>query len=125
MQDAELQHTFTELGKEWTVSPILLNRLDAFTCQLYAARTSACKVNQLRYHMFSTKKGRDEPQQLRPCADALNKHMHRANYQTAVWRRSLQANPDVPSPKDHGWKVEKLLDKEELSIDWMDGAPAL
>ena len=51
--------------------------------------------------------------------------MQRANYQTAVWRRSFQANPDVPSPKDHGWKVEKLVDKEELSIDWMDGAPAL
>lgn len=124
IQDIALQHTFTELGMEWTVSSSLLNRLEAFICQLYAAKTSVEKVNELRYHMFCTKKGRVEPHQLPPCADALNKHVLRANYQTAVWRRSLQANPEVPSPKDHGWKVQMADDKEELSIDRIDGAPA-
>ena len=32
--------------------------------------------------------------------------MRRANYQTCVWRHSLTAMQNLPSPEGHGWKME-------------------
>ena len=48
----EHQNTFLELGQEWDVSADLMNKLEAFTRLLYAAKASATKVNNLRYHLF-------------------------------------------------------------------------
>ena len=101
-QDTELQSTFADLGAMWGVSESLLNKLEAFTCQMYATKTSVRKVNELRYHLFSSKKGCVEPHQLPPCADILHKHACSANYQAGVWQRSLEAYPEVPSPRGRG-----------------------
>lgn len=123
-QDAELQTTFADLGAMWDVSESLLNKLEAFTCQMYVTKTSIQHSNELRYHLFTSKKGCVEPHQLPPCADALHKHACRANYQAGIWRRSLEANPEVPSPRGRGWKIDITYGKEELKIDWLDGTPA-
>ena len=32
----------------------------------------------------------------------LHLHTRRASYQAAIWRKSLERVPDIPSPKDHG-----------------------
>ncbi|KAG0724746.1 hypothetical protein GWK47_039977 [Chionoecetes opilio] len=125
--DPEVQKLFCELGKEWTVSQSLVDRLETFTCRIYASKTATTKVNELRYCLFASKKGHIEPHQLPPCSK--HKHILRANHQTAIWRRSLEGNPDVPPPRGHGWKLKVIGDQEELrsrksQIDWMDLATA-
>ena len=40
--------------------------------------------------------------------------------QAAVWRHALDANPEVPSPKGHGW----LITDDHVEIDWMSLPPA-
>ncbi|KAG0710132.1 hypothetical protein GWK47_023437 [Chionoecetes opilio] len=76
----------------------------------------------LRYHMFCAKKGQIESGQLPPCEDSLMQHTLRANYQAAIWRRSLENLPDVPAPSaGHGWELD---DGGTLKIRWMAGLPA-
>ena len=56
-----------------------------------------------------------------PNKDSLLKHIQRANFQSAIYKRSLQQRPDIPSPVDCSWK---LHDDNELEIDWMNMQPA-
>ena len=70
--------------------------------------------------VFCAKQGKVDSNRLPPCADCLRMHSLRANYQAAVWRRSLQSCPQVPSPVGHGWVHEE----SKLSIKWMCGEPA-
>ncbi|KAG1659941.1 Choline O-acetyltransferase [Nymphon striatum] len=54
-------------------------------------------------------------------SDALKQQTNRANYQAAIWRRSLQNSPEIPSPTNgHGWNVVE----GKLGICWLTGAPA-
>ena len=98
----EHQYTFFKLGQEWDLSGDLMDKLEAFTCLLYASKASATKVNDLRYHLFCAKKGEIENHQLPPCKDCLVNHALRANYQAGIWRRCLEQNPQVPSPVGRG-----------------------
>ena len=42
----DIQDTFLELGQEWDLSPELMDKLEAFTCVLYAPKTSTqCRIN--------------------------------------------------------------------------------
>ena len=70
--------------------------------------------------LFCAKQGKIDSNQLPPCTDCLRMHSLRANYQAAVWRRSLQSCPQVPSPVGYGWVHEE----SKLSIKWMRGEPA-
>ena len=54
-------------------------------------------------HAALLKRGNIESDQLPPCADCLYKHACRANYQTGIWRRSLENCPEIPSPVRLGW----------------------
>ena len=47
----------------------------------------------------------------------------RANYQTKIWKLSLQCYPDVPTPAGYGWCPDSE-DEGHLAIDWMNGDPA-
>ena len=62
-----------------------------------------------------------ESSQLLASEDWLNMYTLRANYQAALWRRSLQCEPTTTSPTDHGWTVD---DDDTLAIVWMRGSPA-
>ena len=95
-----------------------MDKLEAFTCLLYAPKLSSTRINELRYHL---KKGEIESHQLPPCKDCLVQHTLRANYQAEIWQRCLQQDPQVPSPIGRGWKLEK---QEQLVIHWMEGQPA-
>jgi hypothetical protein len=66
--------------------------------------------------MFCAKKGEIESHQLPPCQDCLTRHILRANYQTAIWKRSTQGT----SPVGRGWQ----LNEGTLAIHWMAGRPA-
>ena len=46
-----------------------------------------------------------------------------ACYQTAVWKRSLDAKPEIPSPIGKGW-IQDKGDATALAIDWMESLPA-
>jgi len=117
----EFLDALSKLGSEWTLNRDVVDTLQAFTCQLYASRTHDTEVNALRFNLWRAKKGVVESGQLPPCADTLNQHMLRANYQAAVWRRSLDPKPYVPAPENHGWRT---TDDGRLEICWMTGLPA-
>ena len=70
---------------------------------MYCRNTKDKGVNELRYDTFGAKKGDVSSGQLPPCKDALLQHTKRANYQAAIWRRSLQNTLDLREPiEGHG-----------------------
>ena len=69
---------------------------------------------------FTPRKETFDSRLLPPCQDTLRKHCQRANYQAAVWRRSLQNSPVLPSPIGNGW----FMKRECLALDWMSGESA-
>ncbi|KAK3879872.1 hypothetical protein Pcinc_015598 [Petrolisthes cinctipes] len=118
-----------QLGQCWQVSDGIFEKLEQFTCAMYAgsssnkSRNSATEgnsVNELRYQLFCAKIGGAESSQLPPCRDCLFLHAQRANFQAAIWRRCLEPKPNVPSPIEHGWTEED----GKLNILWMRSAPA-
>lgn len=113
---------FQNLGSEWQLTDSLFKLLEEFTCKLYAIHTDITDVNQMRYELFRLKDGNVDSGQLPPCQDCLHLHAVRANYQAAIWQRSLVADPQTPSPMDcKGWV---LSDSGDLIINWMTGDPA-
>ena len=115
---------FSKLGREWDLSQVLIDKLEAFTCLLYVPKTTSNNINDLRYHLFCAKKGEIESHQPPPCKDCLDNHAKRANFQAALWRRCLEKDPKVPSPVNRGWKMEREGAEEQLVLHWMDGKPA-
>ncbi|XP_038063921.1 uncharacterized protein LOC119734467 [Patiria miniata] len=104
---------FQLLGESFMVTDDQVTALEMFVCKLYAQH-SYSRVNEARCAMFSmaTKAENVMP----PNRDALRKHIERANFQAAIYKRSLAQHPDIPSPVGHGWK---MVD-DTLGIDWMD-----
>ena len=45
------------LGKALVLSKELFTLLQEFVCEMYASKTSLCKVNDLRYQLFRVKNG--------------------------------------------------------------------
>ena len=73
-----------------------------FTCFMYSSNPGTSDVNDLQYRLFCTKKGDLDSNQLPPCVDTLRKHCDWANYQAAIWHRSLPSCPEIPSLVGHG-----------------------
>lgn len=120
----DTKEVFSSLGTDWNLSDETMKHLEKFTCSLYSPKTSTNSINDLRYLLFCSKKGEIESHQLPPCLDSLRKHAERANYQAAIWKRSLETHPDTPTPIGRGWKLFETNGKQQLEIDWMDGLPA-
>lgn len=74
------------LGGSFNVNDELAASCEAFVCEIYG-RTGT-DVNELRYSLLCHKNM--ETHRLPPTADALVKHVNRANYQAAIWRESLK-----------------------------------
>jgi len=111
------------------VSTELFEKLEQFTCAMYAgsssnkSRSSTAgdnSVNELRYQLLCAKRGAAESSQLPLCRDCLFLHTHRANFQAAIWGCCLEAKPSVPSPNEHGCTEED----SKLNILWMRSASA-
>ena len=115
------QEAFKNLGEEWGISEEVFDEMQKFTIKMYAASLSATQVNALRYDLFCAKRGEVESSQLPPCGDCLKQHVRRANYQAAVWRRSLVSQPVIPDPTGFGWSADP---DGNLFIEWMKGSPA-
>lgn len=85
---------------------------------MYGSQSSS--INTSRYNIFCSKRGEMDSSQLPPCKDCLQQHMKRVNYQAAVWKRALIAQPNIPNPTEHGW----ILVNGVLEAKWMTDSPA-
>jgi hypothetical protein len=120
-QNQRYQVAFTELGSTWQLSDTVFDTIEEFTCKLYSRNTKCVNVNKLRYEMYRSHGGDVESGQLPPCQNTLYQHTLRANYQSAIWKKSLQNSPCIPNPYDgHGW----TLNEGNLEIQWMTSLPA-
>ena len=119
-RSAEFLKMFQQLGMERCLSDNLYRSLQKFTCAMYCSTPGTNDIHELRYRLFCLKRGDVESNQQPPCKDTLRKYSLRANYQAAVWRRSLQKCPEIPSLEGSGWCTED----GKLVVDWMGGQPA-
>lgn len=103
-ESQELAEAMAALGDDFAVTDSLQARCRKFVCALYGATDKGDDLNGLRYRMFCDPNRAKEPRQLPPSQDALQQHVQRANYQAAIWKAALQAQPVQPSPLEHGWQ---------------------
>jgi hypothetical protein len=107
----------TELGNHEQTQGVLAEKCEKYICQIYdyPEETSADEVRVKQYLARP-----HATHLLAPTSDAARKHIMRANYQAMIWKNSLIAEPDLPSPNGNGW-----LEKEhDFEIDWGDLQPA-
>ena len=119
MDESNSYDPFISLGKDLEPATEPLSKLESFTSALYSHKECSL-VNDARFKHFKLQTKALESA-MPPNQDSLHKHIHRANYQAAIWRRSLTGHIARPPPVNHGWKLEEGT----LAIDWMDMAPAL
>ena len=91
-QDPVSCSAFQLLGETFAVSEDTVATIEAFVCSFYGQKD--CKVNEARYILFST--ANREENTMPPNKDSLLKNIQRANFQSAIYKRSLQ-RPDIPS----------------------------
>ena len=113
LNNDEFIATFQMLGSHWQLSEYLLSRIEMFTCHMYGKFSS--DVNETRYKMYCASNGPIDSECLPPCHNALQLHTQRANYISKIWKMSLEANLEVPSPVEHGW----IYEGENLAIKWV------
>ena len=116
-QDPVFCSAFQLLGETFAVSEDTVATIEAFVCSLYGQKDCS-KVNEALYILFST--ANREENTMPPNKDSLHKDIQGANFQSAIYKRSLQQRLDIPSPVDYGWKIHD----NELEIDWMNMQPA-
>lgn len=114
----EYVDTFVSIGSTFSLSGDIVAQLNKFVCLLYRDKTST-NANGCRFALF--KWGKCSDNMLPPTCDSLLQHIRRANYQTAIWRQSLDTEMSIPSPHQHGWRVVN----GELEIVLMMHPPAL
>jgi len=118
-ENVQFQEAFRKRGQDCTLSAELLTNLEVFTCRLYVAQTDISEVNEMRYQLFRIKNGNVDSSQLPPCKDCLKMHAVRANYQAAIWQRSLTSKPSIQNPIDsNGWTLDEV---GQLTVNWMTG----
>ena len=93
----ENQSALQHLGESFELAEEVCTKLEKFVCQLYGKASG--DVNDLRHKLFCTKSLQSD--QLPPTRDALRKHIRLANYQAAIWKRSLESHPEIPNPAEN------------------------
>lgn len=113
----EFISTFRDIGSQFGYEDTLLQDVQKFVCRLYN-QSDTDEVNKAR--LIISRLGNFNEGAM-PCTeDVLKKHLSRANYQAAIWRRALCQIIGAPDLRDHGWRV----DNAAVSILWMDLPPA-
>ena len=94
-------------------------KCEAFICAPFPSYKKSPKTaDELRYIICCQKKPNSEA--LPPTSDSLRQHINRANYQTHIWRKSLDALFELLSPEGRGWQKED----DELTLKLMSKDPA-
>ena len=91
--NSEFKEAFAQLGVQWNLTPNVHVKLEEFATSNIVAS---------RYDLFCARKGDAESHQLPQCQYCLRTHTIRANYQAAIWRRSLINDPETPDPVGTG-----------------------
>lgn len=122
LKDEAVSHALTDLADGFELQNETVEAIEKVVCRLYGH--NVCSVNELRYSLFCAKKGFIESHLLPPCKQALDKHIQRASYQATIWKKALEAEPNIPDPTLHGWTSQDSNGTTVLDIDWMDCHPA-
>ena len=115
---SEYTAVFQALGSSFTFDADNFQTIETFVSKLYGVNSN--NVDEARYIKFCSKNGVPEPQKLPPTRDALLLHCKRSNYVTAVVKRALENDANIPSLNNYGWVIED----DELKIKWMLLPPA-
>ncbi|KAK3746853.1 hypothetical protein QZH41_000042 [Actinostola sp. cb2023] len=100
------QQSLCLLGHDPRLDDTTANKCESFICDLYPTlKRTSNSTDELRYIMFCQRRQKSET--LPPTSDSLRQHMNRASYQAYVWRCSLDAMQDLPSPEGHGWETDE------------------
>lgn len=107
------------LGEDCPPEASVLADAEAFVCQLYNYGTDGVDIDKERAAAFrKVKKNLDS---LPPTKDALHLHIHRANFQSMIWKNAKEPRPSPASPEENGWFYKegilkpKLTNQEEIS----------
>jgi len=76
----------------------------SFFAKLYCSTDKEGDMDTLRHHLFCRKQAVNEA--LPPTSDSSGHHINRACYQTYIWKNSLVAMPNLPSPIGNGWNMQ-------------------
>ncbi len=74
---------------------------EKFVCKLYSPSDDVSSSDALRCKLFM--KGKCELEHIPPTSDAVDLHIKRAHYQTAVWLSAAEPIQNLHSPIDYGW----------------------
>ena len=120
-------NAFKKLGETEEVPGDVCEVLEEFTCSVYGFKpTKKYKptINNFRYQKFierfTAKKGvlstdvGVDISLLPPCHSSHLLHVKHSNYQTAIWRRSLEPQHHLSELNLHGW----VQGADGLEIQW-------
>ena len=99
---------FVSLGSSNLVSNEVKLELHKFVSHMYGRRPtgSSVDVNEIRYFIYYQKNGKVSCNALPPCANVLDQHITRSNYQCLIiWRKATAQFMNVDDPINHGWCI--------------------
>ena len=111
--DEECIAALTDLGSTILPTADMFSAIEKLVCNLYLHKTTISSVKDLRWLLFRRKQA--ESERLPPTQAALQEAIMRAHYQAMVWANDKVPNPDLPSPENYGWKMDKGC--YELTVD--------
>ena len=68
-----------------------------------------------RYQLYSQANGKIDAKCTTPCEDSLKHYLRRVNYQSGIWKKSLEHDSMTPNSVGAGW--ERGTD-DKLEIKW-------
>ena len=122
-KNVSFQERFARFGLSWEFSDADFTKQQMFTCTLYGAKNPSLMSTLTGTNCSAPYKHKLKGTSFLRVLGCLYKHCQCACYQTAVWKRALDAKPEIPSPIGKGW-IQDKGDATALAIDWMEGLPA-
>lgn len=86
------------------MSEAILASACKYACALYGKKDFNGSLDELRCHLFKTKKS--DIRSLPPTSDAFGLHLRRALYQIIIWKRATQPTLSLPLATDFGRNTE-------------------
>ena len=88
LKDGKYIKMFCRLGENTNISTGILHSLTEFVCHMYGWKGyDSC--DEIRYRMYCQSSGKISWEHLPPCAEVLQLHTMRANYQARIWRERV------------------------------------
>ena len=100
----QMQRDLCTLGQNPAIHEPAQKAAESFICSLYTSAKNFSNVDDARYFLFCQRNLKSED--LPPTSECLSHHIKRANFQAFVWNRALVPLQNIPSPDEHGWKLE-------------------